>query len=172
MYVIGIFNFFIDTASYKELHNSHSYQIQKATRRQHHLATVPCIFCRHRRNLRQILHILSSHSSLHRIGAYRGRGIHYFVKILPHPVIFHNSNGQEEWLFHKKISHQTNSCAIKLRKLNALLAAHLNEKACATVRRCEFDDDCSNWFNAPKGKVQIELCLLWMNVNEIISSCS
>ena len=64
-----------------------------------------------------------------------------------------------------------NSCAIKLHKLNALLAVSLNKKTCAAVRRCEFDDDCPNWFNAPKGKVQLELCLLWINANERISSC-
>ena len=64
-----------------------------------------------------------------------------------------------------------NSCAIRLHKLNALLAASIKKQYCAAVRCCDFYENFPNWFNAPKGKVQLELCLLWMNVNERIYSC-
>ena len=88
--------------------------------------------------------------------------------------LFASAKGKSERLINKNYNDSKsaiNSCAINLYKLIALLAASLNKKACAAVRRCDFDDECLNWFNAPKGKVQLELCLFWMNVNERIYSC-
>ena len=87
---------------------------------------------------------------------------------------FASAKGKSEILMDKNViasKAAINSCAIKLHKLNTLLAASLNKKSCAAVSRCEFDDDCPNWFNASKGKFQLEWCLLWMNANERISSC-